>query len=70
MIDEVGLKGVKIGGAEVSRDHANFIINNGGSAGDVHTLIQYVKKSVYGKTGINLEEEVIYIGEFNDKLNC
>ena len=70
LIDEVGLKGVKIGGAEVSRDHANFIINNGGSAGDVHTLIQYVKKSVYGKTGINLEEEVIYIGEFNDKLNC
>ena len=70
LIDSVGLKGLKIGGAEVSRDHANFIINNGGSASDVYALIKSVKKTVYDKTGISLEEEVIYIGDFNDKLNC
>ena len=70
IIDDAGLKGMKIGGAEVSREHANFIINNGGSSSDVYSLIKAVKKSVYEKTGINLEEEVIYIGEFNDELNC
>lgn len=69
IIDEVGLKGFKIGGAEVSREHANFIINNGGSASDVYTLIKAVKSAVYEKTRISLEEEVIYIGEFNE-LNC
>ena len=70
IIDDAGLKGMKIGGAEVSREHANFIINTGGSSSDVYSLINAVKKSVYEKTGINLDEEVIYIGEFNDKLNC
>ena len=70
IIDDAGLKGMKIGGAEVSREHANFIINNGGSSADVYALIKSVKKSVYEMAGINLEEEVIYIGEFNDELNC
>ena len=70
IIDDLGLKGMKIGGAEVSREHANFIINNGGSSADVYALIKAVKNTVYETTGINLEEEVIYIGEFNDELNC
>ncbi|MDE7167687.1 MAG: UDP-N-acetylmuramate dehydrogenase [Clostridia bacterium] len=70
IIDDLGLKGMRIGGAEVSREHANFIINNGGSSADVYALIKAVKKTVYETTGINLEEEVIYIGEFNDELNC
>ena len=69
IIDDLGLKGMKIGGAEVSREHANFIINNGGSSSDVYALIRAVKKSVFETAGINLEEEVIYIGEFNDELN-
>lgn len=66
IIDEAGLKGLKIGGAEVSSKHANFIINNGGSANDVYRLIRTVKRKVYEFCGIMLEEEVIYIGEFND----
>lgn len=70
LIDDSGLKGLKIGGAEVSREHANFIINNGGRSKDVYALIKTVKKAVYDATGINLEEEVIYIGEFNDELDC
>ncbi|MDE5943529.1 MAG: UDP-N-acetylmuramate dehydrogenase, partial [Clostridia bacterium] len=66
LIDEAGLKGLSIGGATVSRDHANFIINTGTSSSDVYKLIQEVKRRVLEKTGILLEEEVVYIGDFND----
>ncbi len=66
LIDEAGLKGCKIGGAEVSLKHANFIINRGGTAADVYRLIKLVKRKVFEFCGVLLEEEVIYIGEFND----
>lgn len=64
LIDEAGLKGLKIGGAEVSLKHANFILNNGAASADVYRLIKTVKSKVFEKTGILLEEEVVYIGEF------
>lgn len=64
LIDEAGLKGMKIGGAEVSSKHANFILNNGASSSDVYRLIKAVKNKVSETTGITLEEEVVYIGEF------
>lgn len=66
LIDECGLKGLTIGNARVSYEHANFIINDGGSAQDVFNLIKLVKRNVYEKTKILLEEEVVYIGEFDD----
>ena len=66
LIDNAGLKGLKCGGAEVSFEHANFILNKGGSAADVYKLIQQVKQRVFDYCGIELVEEVIYIGEFND----
>lgn len=66
LIDEAGLKGLSIGGATVSREHANFIINRGGIAADVYLLIKEVKRRVFERTGIRLEDEVVYIGEFND----
>lgn len=66
LIDEAGLKGLRVGGAEVSREHANFIINRGGSAADVRELIKAVKKRVKEFCGVDLEEEVVYIGEFYD----
>lgn len=66
LIDEAGLKGFKIGNAEVSCAHANFIINNGNNPQDVYRLIKHVQKTVFEKTGILLSEEVVYIGEFND----
>lgn len=66
LIDKCGLKGQKIGGAFISPLHANFIINDGGTAADVRALILKAKKCVFEKTGIDLKEEVIYIGEFND----
>ena len=62
LIDECGLKGYTIGGAQVSEKHAGFIINKGNStADDVINLIEHVKKIVYKETGkkINLEVEII-----------
>lgn len=66
LIDECGLKGLSVGRAHVSKIHANFIINNGDSAQDVFNLISLVKRKVYERTKILLEEEVVYIGEFDD----
>lgn len=59
LVEEVGLKGYAIGGAQISPKHSNFIVNNGGAKfEDVKSLIQLVKKTVYDKLGIELKEEV------------
>ena len=59
LIDECGLKGTKIGGAEVSQKHANFIVNiSEATAADVLALIDLVRKQVKSKTGIELELEI------------
>ncbi len=58
IIDACGLKGCKIGGARVSEEHANFILNEGGSAEDVGKLAAYVKAEVLKRTGICLREEI------------
>lgn len=59
LIDQAGLKGVQVGGAQVSEIHANFIINsNNAKAEDVTTLIKLIKEQVRKKTGIELESEV------------
>lgn len=59
LIDECGLKGKRIGGAEVSTKHAGFIINKSNATyKDVIDLINYIKYDVYSKTGVLLEEEV------------
>ena len=58
-IDEIGLKGYRIGGACVSEKHAGFIVNIGGAtAYDYIRLIEYVKERVYSELGILLEEEI------------
>jgi len=63
LIDGLGLAGQKMGGAQVSTKHANFIINTGGAtADDVIKLISYIKQQVRDTTGIQLEEEVQYLG--------
>ena len=59
LIEECGLKGHRIGGAEVSEKHAGFIINRySGTATDVLDLIEHVKNTVKEKTGVTLEPEV------------
>ncbi len=63
IIDEVGLKGRRVGGAEVSEKHAGFVINRGGAtAKDVLELIYIIKAEVKNKTGYDIECEVKYIG--------
>lgn len=65
LIDAAGLKGHTVGRAQISPVHANFIVNLGGAtAKDIETLISYVKDTVKGKFGVQLEEEIIKIGEF------
>ena len=66
LIEQAGLKGFTVGGATVSREHASFIINNNGSADDIRHVIEIVKRRVFDKFGILLEEEVVYIGDFNE----
>ena len=62
-IDEAGLKGYKIGGAQVSEKHAGFIINRGNATSqDIIDLIEYVKKVIYEKYNKEIEAEVRIIG--------
>lgn len=64
MIDELGLKGVRVGGARISQKHANFIVNeNGASARDVLVLIGLIRDKVKDELDVKLELEVKVIGE-------
>lgn len=59
LIDECGLKGYQIGGAQVSEKHAGFIINKGNAtAEDVKQLMKYVEEQVYNKFGKKIEAEI------------
>ena len=63
MIDECGLKGCTIGGAQVSEKHAGFLINKGGAAADFLALMAHVQHVVYEQKGVMLEPEVRILGE-------
>jgi len=63
LIDECGLKGFTIGGAQVSTLHANYFVNTGtATASDVLKLIDHVWKAVLKKTSVELELEIKVIG--------
>ena len=63
LIEFCGLKGARIGGAEVSEKHANFVINKeNASSKDVHDLICYIHDTVLNKTNVDLEIEQEFIG--------
>ncbi len=63
LIEACGLKGYQIGGACVSRKHANFLINRGdATASDFYQLAHKVKQAVHERFGVWLEEEVLYVG--------
>jgi UDP-N-acetylmuramate dehydrogenase len=65
LIDECGLKGHRIGGALVTRRHANILVNAGGAtAADVRTLIAHIQEVVEKRTGYRLEPEISFVGEF------
>lgn len=65
LVEQAGLKGYTVGGAQVSEKHAGFVINIGGAtAADVRTLCQHVQQVVREKDGVELHPEVRFIGEF------
>ena len=63
MIDACGLKGVSVGGAQISEKHAGFLVNRGGaSAGDVKELLELVRLRVLERFGVLLEPEYRFLG--------
>ncbi|MDZ4201073.1 MAG: UDP-N-acetylmuramate dehydrogenase [Gallionella sp.] len=65
LIQQCGLKGRRIGGAQVSEKHANFIVNTGeATAADIESLIDEVRATVAAQTGVQLHPEVRIIGEY------
>ena len=65
LIEDAGIKGFSVGGAEVSEKHAGFVINKGGAtATDIKALIEAVSDKVYEASGVRLEPEVRFVGEF------
>ncbi|MBD3393217.1 MAG: UDP-N-acetylmuramate dehydrogenase [Chitinivibrionales bacterium] len=69
LIEQCGLKGLREGGAEVSARHANFIVNRGDAcAEDVRRLIAGIQRRVHEETGVLLEPEVVFAGEFATPL--
>ena len=63
LIEDAGLKGYTIGGAQVSEKHAGFVINRGGaSASDIKQLVQHIQKEVKEKFDVSLECEIEFIG--------
>lgn len=70
VIESCSLKGARIGGARVSEKHANFIIaESGATSRDISRLIAFVKKKVKEQTDVELKEEIVYIGRFEDEDN-
>lgn len=62
LIDQCGLKGYRVGGAQVSEKHAGFVINTGGATcEDVLAVMRHVQDTVYEKVGVHLEPEVRYL---------
>ncbi len=65
VIDDAGMRGARVGGAQMSEKHSNFMINTGAaSAADLETLGEQVRKRVYENSGLTLEWEIMRVGEF------
>ncbi|MFP4330592.1 MAG: UDP-N-acetylmuramate dehydrogenase [Spirochaetaceae bacterium] len=65
IIDSIGMRGTRIGGAKVSDEHANIIVNTGtATAADIRALMEHVRQRVRTELGLELEQEVLYVGEW------
>jgi UDP-N-acetylmuramate dehydrogenase len=65
LVDRAGLKETSVGGARVSPTHGNFIVNDGrATARDIRTLIERCRAAVHERFGVELRDEIVYIGEF------
>ncbi len=70
LIEAAGLKGTRVGDAEISSIHGNFFINHGhASAADIGKLIRLAQETVKEKLGVRLELEVELIGDWSAVLN-
>ena len=70
LVQQCGLKGLTVGGAQVSEKHAGFVINRGGAAcDDIVKLMAQVRERVFQETGITLEPEVRYLGREGEGWN-
>lgn len=68
VIESCNLKGYRIGSAKVSEKHANFILaDENAKSRDISRLIAYIKKTVKERCGIELKEEIEYLGDFGDE---
>lgn len=67
LVDRAGMKGATVGGARVSPVHANFIVNErGATAADIRRLIERCREAVRRSYGVDLREEIVYLGDFAD----
>jgi UDP-N-acetylmuramate dehydrogenase len=65
LVDRAELKGMVIGGAEVSPAHGNFVVNRGSAtAADIRSLIEECRRRVRERFGVSLREEIVYLGEW------
>jgi UDP-N-acetylmuramate dehydrogenase len=65
LIDAAGMKGFRVGGAMISVVHANFVVNDrSATAADVHALADAARKAVRERFGVELRDEVVYLGRF------
>ncbi|HYN05775.1 MAG TPA: UDP-N-acetylmuramate dehydrogenase [Vicinamibacterales bacterium] len=63
LVDRAGLKGHRIGGARISSDHANFIVNDGhATARDIRALVERAREAVRERFGVELRDEVVFLG--------
>lgn len=67
LIENAGLKGYSVGNVSVSKKHANFFIaKKGAKSQSLYDLVNYVKSEVFNKFGVQLEEEILFVGNFKD----
>ena len=65
LIMDAGLRGARVGGAQVSEKHCGFVVNaDGATAADVNGLIEHIQAEVKRQFGVDLETEVRRVGEF------
>ena len=63
LVDQAGCRGLKLGGAQVSEKHTNFLINTGSAtSADIEGLGEQVRRRVYGNAGVSLEWEIQRVG--------
>jgi UDP-N-acetylmuramate dehydrogenase len=70
LVDRAGMKGATVGGARVSLTHGNFIVNQQhATSTDIRRLIERCRAAVRARFGVELREEIVYLGDFSDALD-